>query len=68
MGEFDNEEAEIQAWIKKIEKEAQEERDRKSIKQELKQEQVAQSTYPEPEINLESNQFEHLDKEMEEDE
>ena len=68
MGEFNNEEEELDAWIKKIEKEAQEERDRKSVQKELKQEQVAQSTYTEPEISLEANQFEHLDKEMEEDE
>jgi len=68
MGEFENEEAEVQAWIKKIEKEAQEERDKKSINQELKQEATTQAVELEPEISLEANQFEHLEKEMEEDE
>jgi hypothetical protein len=68
LGEFENEEAEIEAWIKKIEKQAQEERDKKNTKQELKQEAASQSVEPEPEISLEANQFEHLDREMQEDE
>jgi hypothetical protein len=68
MGEFENEEQEIQAWINKIESEEQEKRDKKSVKQELKQEAAAQPIEPESEINLEANQFEHLDREMEEDE
>lgn len=68
MGEFENEEEEVQAWIKKIEKEEQEKRDKNSIKQQLKKDHVVESTYSDPEISLESNQFEHLEKEMEEDE
>ena len=70
MGEFESEEEELDAWVKKLEKEAQEERDRKSTieaaKKEEEEETLKQNT--EPEISLESNQFEHLDKEMEEDE
>ena len=59
MGEFSSEEEELDAWIKKVEKEAQEERDKKSLKQPVLETK-------ESEIKLEANQFEHLEKEMEE--
>jgi hypothetical protein len=68
MGEFETEEEELDAWIKKVEKEAQEERDRKSKIEAAKKEEVVAEQIAEPEISLEANQFEHLDKEMEEDE
>jgi hypothetical protein len=66
LGEFENEEAEIEAWIKKIEKQAQEERDKKNTKQEVAIQ--AKEIQIEPEIKLEADHFEHLNKEMEEDE
>ena len=68
MGEFQTEEEELDAWIKKVEKEAQEERDRKSMVAAAKKEEEIAEQVDEPEISLEANQFEHLDKEMEEDE
>lgn len=68
MGEFENEEEEVQAWIKKIEKEAQEERDKNTTKQEIKTATLTETVSSNPDIKLESNQFEHLEKEMEEDE
>jgi hypothetical protein len=61
MGEFEDEEAEVQAWIKKIEAEEQTKRDK--AKQIQTQKQEAQ----EPEIKIDSNAFEHLDKEMEDE-
>jgi tRNA threonylcarbamoyladenosine modification (KEOPS) complex Pcc1 subunit len=72
MGEFQSEEEEIQAWIKKIEKEAEEERQKKSqlsLKKEdkeIKQEVPAEEE--KSEINMESTYFEHLEEEMKEDE
>jgi ATPase subunit of ABC transporter with duplicated ATPase domains len=66
LGEFENEEEEIQAWIKKIEKEAQDERDKKAKSMETKQEDIEQTT--EPDIKLNTEEFDHLEKEMEEDE
>lgn len=66
MGEFEDEEQELQAWIKKIEKEAEEKRNKKKEIVVAKKEE----TPPEevPEIKMESMQFEHLEEEMKEDE
>lgn len=66
LGEFENEEEEIQAWIKKIEKEAQDKRDKKAKSMETKQKDIEEIT--EPDIKLNTEEFDHLEKEMEEDE
>jgi hypothetical protein len=57
LGEFESEEEELQAWIKKIE--AEEEKKRKA--------KAVEEIVPEPEINMESSNFAHLEEEMDEE-
>lgn len=57
LGEFESEEEELQAWIKKIE--AEEEQKRKS--------KTLEEPQLEPEIKLESSTFAHLEEEMDEE-
>lgn len=60
LGEFDNEEAELQAWINKIEKE---EKSNPPKKQEKKQSPHT----AEEQISLDLNKFKHLEEEMNEE-
>jgi len=57
LGEFDSEEAELQAWINKIETEEAEKR--KKLAEEALQK--------EPEIKMDSSSFSHLEEEMDEE-
>lgn len=57
LGEFESEEDELQAWINKIEAEEEEKRKAK----------VVEEMKPEPEINMESSNFAHLEEEMDEE-
>jgi hypothetical protein len=61
LGEFDSEEEEIQAWIKKIEEEEEEKR------QNAKQNDKTKEEIKEPEIELKQSDFSHLEEEMNED-
>lgn len=65
LGDFENEEQELQAWIKRIEEEAEQKR-QKEKQITLKQEEPTKQEGSE--IKMESTYFEHLDEEMEGDE
>lgn len=66
MGEFDSEEAELQAWIDKIEKEEKEKLEKQNphTKQDLSKKENPPTE--QEEINLNINNFKHLEDEMDE--
>lgn len=70
LGEFDNEEAEMQAWIRKIEQEEEEKRRkiREMAKPKEEKEVESKSTNnEEEEIHMNENMFSHLEDEIDED-
>lgn len=62
LGEFDSEEEEMQAWIRQIEDEEENKRNAKSIKEAEQNPHIEEET-----LTMDASQFEHLEKEMEED-
>ncbi len=61
MGEFESEEEEVQAYIKKIEEEEKAKLEKQKVNPHKEQEIKSK------EINMDSTLFEHLDEEMEQD-
>lgn len=66
LGEFDNEEQELQAWIEKIERESNEKSNKENphTKKDVPVNENPQTT--EEEISLNMSNFKHLEDEMEE--